>query len=596
MIQVVVKGVLVQQDENKIMKNTIKQLIEKALTEKVDFVVEHPADLKFGDYSTNVALILAQKNKGNPRQIAEEILAKLNESKNEEIEKIEIAGPGFINFFLSRSFFKKSVQQVLNGEIHYGRNKDLAGKNIIVEFTDPNPFKPLHIGHLMSNSIGESIARILEWNGATVTRVCYQGDVGLHVAKALWGIKQNISEMPKDSATIVEKTDYLGKVYAFGASKYEEDETAKAEINEINKKVYYLFDEQKQNDDPEIKALYDKGREWSLWHFNDMYEKLGSTFAQLIFEHEMAKSGSEIVRTNIPNVFELSDGAIVYHGEKDGLHTRVFITSAGLPAYEAKDIGLAYYKEDVLQKKFGKFDASIIVTASEQKEYYKVILAALKKLRPEISSKTLHITHGMMRFAEGKMSSRKGNVITGDSLLQEIEETVAEKIKDRNFGEQDAADVKTIISVGALKYSILKQAIGRDIIFDKDAAVSFEGDSGPYLQYTYVRTKSIIDSAKEKEIEFVETTEPEGWQTTNIEKLLYRFPEEVKNAYSGGLSPQDITTLLTKICSEFNSFYAQNMILDGGPNEAYKVAITKAVMHVIQNGLKVLGIKVPSRM
>jgi arginyl-tRNA synthetase len=578
------------------MIETIKQLIKKNLTEEVDFVVEHPVDLKNGDYSTNVALILAQKNKGNPRQIAEEILPKLLAEKNDEIEKIEIAGPGFINFYLSRLFFKRSVQQALNGEMNYGRNKDLVGKNILVEYTDPNPFKPLHIGHLMSNSIGESIARVLEWNGATVTRVCYQGDVGLHVAKALWGMKQNVLEMPSDSATIPEKTEYLGKVYTFGANKYEEDEKAKLEINEINKRVYELFDDDKSNDNLDIKTLYQKGREWSLWHFNDMYEKLGSTFSQLIFEHEMAKAGEDIVRNNVPSVFEQSDGAIVYKGEKDGLHTRVFINSMGLPTYEAKDIGLAYYKEDVLHKKFGKFDASIIVTASEQKEYYKVVLATLKKLRPAIAYKTLHVTHGMMRFAEGKMSSRKGNVVTGESLLSEIEETVLEKIKDRNFNEQDANEVKKIISVAALKYSILKQAIGRDIVFDREAAVSFEGDSGPYLQYTYVRTKSIIDSAKEKGIKFMEAIEPEGWQTTNIEKMLYRFPEEVKNAYSDGLSPQDITTLLTKISSEFNSYYAQNMILDGSPNEAYKVAITKAVMHIIQNGLKILGIKVPSRM
>ncbi|HRY30877.1 MAG TPA: arginine--tRNA ligase [Candidatus Paceibacterota bacterium] len=578
------------------MKEIIQQLIKENLPDEVDFIVEHPTELKHGDYSTNVALVLAQKNGGNPREIAEGLLKKIQQNSGKDFEKIEIAGPGFINFFLNRDFFKKSVQQVLNGEIHYGRNKELAGKNIIIEFTDPNPFKPLHIGHLMSNSIGESVARILEWNGATVTRVCYQGDVGLHVAKALWGMKQNTADVPKDSATLAEKTEYLGKVYTFGADKYDSDEKAKAEINEINKRVYNLFDEDEKNDDLNIRAAYKKGREWSLMHFNQIYEKLGSTFAELIFEHETAKSGSEIVRENVPAVFELSDGAVVYRGEKDGLHTRVFINSMGLPTYESKDIGLAFYKEDVLQKKFGHFDASVVITAVEQREYYKVVLAALKKLRPEIAEKTLHITHGLMRFAEGKMSSRLGNVITGESLLSEIEDLVLEKIKDRGFDLREADEIKETVAVAALKYSILKQAIGRDIIFDRDAAVSFEGDSGPYLQYTYVRTKSIIDSAKEKKVKFVEAIEPTNWQTTDLERLFYRFPEEVKNAYTGVLSPQNITTLLTKIAGEFNSFYAKNKILDDGPNEAYKVALTKAVMHIIQNGLKILGMKVPNRM
>lgn len=577
------------------MKETLKKIIQKALDEKVDFIVEHPVDLKHGDYSTNVALVLAKKNNGNSRQIADEISKKINAEKPDDIEKIEVAGPGFINFYLNRKFFKKSIQQVLNGEHAFGSNKDLAGKNIIIEYTDPNPFKQFHIGHLMSNSIGESLARVLEWNGAKVTRVCYQGDVGLHVAKAIWGMKQFIKELPKDSASIDAKTDFLGKTYVHGAEKYETDEKVKLEINEINKKVYELFDEKKKNDDPEIKKLYDKGREWSLWHFNDMYEKLGTTFVQLIFEHEMSKSGEEIVRERVPEVFELSNGAVVYKGEQDGLHTRVFINSLGLPTYEAKDIGLAFFKEDVLGKKFGPFDASIVITASEQKDYYKVVIAALRKIRPEIAAKTVHITHGMMRFADGKMSSRTGNIITGESLLSEIADVVGQKIADRKFTKTDAENVKSIVSVAALKYSILKQAIGRDIIFDREAAVSFEGDSGPYLQYTYARAKSIIETAMKRKIAFMESVEPENWQTTNLEKLIYRFSEEVKNAYAE-LSPQYITTFLTKLCGEFNSFYAQNQILSETPDEVYKVAITKAVMQTIQNGLKILGIKVPEKM
>ncbi|HMP67526.1 MAG TPA: arginine--tRNA ligase [Candidatus Paceibacterota bacterium] len=591
----------------------------------LNFVIEHPADLQHGDYSTNVAMVLAKKLNKNPRELAQEIVKNLNAeiSKNpdasqaSDIEKIEIAGPGFINFYLSRKFFKKSIQQILNGETNYGRNNDLKGKNIIVEYTDPNPFKQFHIGHLMPNTIGESIARILEWNGANITRVCYQGDVGMHVAKALWGMKKNLQKMPNDSATMSEKISFLGEAYVFGSEKYETDDVIKAEVNEINKKVYELFDDTKSNDDPEIKNLYNKGREWSLIHFGQMYEKLGTTFDHFIFEHQVSKIGSKIVRENVPEIFELSDGAVVYRGEKDGLHTRVFINSMGLPTYEAKDIGLAYYKhselaEKVLSKKpktgtediskliknvSEKFDASIIVTANEQKDYYKVVRAAMKKLNPEIAENTVHITHGMLRFADGKMSSRKGNIITAEELLTDIENLVSEKLQDQleKISSDDFEKTKNTIAVSSIKYTILKQSIGRDIVFDKNSAVSFEGDSGPYLQYTYVRAKSIIEKAQEKNLIFIESQEPENWQTTDLEKVLYRLPESIRDAYSE-LGPQYIVTLLTKICAEFNSFYGKQIILDGTQAESYKLAITKATMHVIQNGLKVLGIRVPNRM
>lgn len=583
------------------MKKEIEKIIKDAIAKinsefaNVDFNVEHPVELVHGEYSTNVALVLAKKNQSNPRETAEKIVAELQQDLPEEIERIEIAGPGFINFYLSKAFFKKTLQQIINAETNYGRNKKLEGKRIIIEYTDPNPFKQFHIGHIMSNSIGEALSRILEWNGADVTRVCYQGDVGMHVAKAIWGMKQSADKMPDDSALLNEKTKFLGDAYTSGANKYEEDESAKAEINEINKKVYELYDETKSNDDPQIAEFYAKGREWSLQHFDEVYGKLGTNFAQLIFENQMAQPGLQIVRENVPAVFEESDGAVVYKGEQDGLHTRVFINSLGLPTYEAKDIALAHYKEKELVQKFGEFDRSVIITASEQLQYMKVVMAALKKIRPEIPAKTHHITHGMMRFADGKMSSRSGNIVTGEELIEDIGNMVGEKIADRDFDESESSEIKDIVAIGAIKYSILKQAPGKDIIFEPETSVSFEGDSGPYLQYTYTRAKSVIDKAIEQGINFIDEKEPENWQRTDLEKHLYRFPESVEQAYRE-LAPQILVTLLTKIAGEFNSFYAQNQIIDGGVEEGYKLSVTKATAVVLQNGLKILGIKVPNRM
>lgn len=606
------------------MQNELKKIIQRIIDTEVDFSIEHPADLSHGDYSTNIAMVLAKQMQKNPREMADNLADQLRQkidanqnSKIEEpynqIEKIEVAGPGFINFYLKPEFFARELQKILHLENNFGRSRRLAGKTILLDYTDPNPFKQFHIGHLMSNAIGEALARIFEWNGAKVIRICYGGDVGPHVAKTIWGMKQMRSAFPHNTDSLTDKTKFLGDAYVLGDRSYKASEkgdkldgisdNAKAEIDEINKRVYQLFDDTKENDDPDIEVYYQKGKTWSLQHFDEIYKKLGTNFDKQIFESTTFPIGEKIIRDNTPAVFELSEGAIIYRGEEDGLHTRVFINSLGLPTYESKDIGLAYYKEDEVARKLGKFDVSVIITANEQKEYFKVVLSALNKINPEIAKKTKHFSHGMMRFAEGKMSSRLGNVITGESLLNSIEEIVSEKIADRDFSPEESKDVKSKIAVGAIKYSILKNAIGRDIIFDPQTSISFEGDSGPYLQYTFTRAKSIVDKAKEQGIKVVDILKNEDGSMRDIsvagqtvlEKKIYRFPEVVEKAYEE-FAPQQIVTFMTELASEFNSFYAAEQILDGGKNQEYKIALTKAVMYVLQNSLSILGIKTTERM
>jgi arginyl-tRNA synthetase len=606
------------------MQNELKKVIHKSVDTNEDFVVEHPADLSHGDYSTNIAMILAKQMNQNPRELAEKLIGDFEktieiEKKNnldcplEFIEKIEVAGPGFINFHLKPEFFVREIQKILHLENNFGRNHKLEGKTIFMEYTDPNPFKQFHIGHLMSNSIGEAIARIFEWNGADVKRLCYGGDVGPHVAKTIWGMKQMRSAFPQDTDSITDKTKFLGDAYVLGDKAYKISEkgdtldgipdNAKAEIDEINKRVYELFDDTKENDDPDIEVYFQKGKAWSIQHFDEIYKKLGTNFDMQIFESTSFPIGEKIIRDNTPEVFELSDGAVIYRGEDEGLHTRVFINSLGLPTYESKDIGLAHYKNTKVVDKLGDYNASVIITANEQKEYFKVVLAALEKINPEISTKTKHISHGMMRFAEGKMSSRLGNVITGESLINNLEEIVSEKIADRGFESDEAEKVKTDIAIGAIKYSILKNAIGRDIIFDPETSISFEGDSGPYLQYTYSRAKSVVDKASQEGIKIADILKDENgsikdiskFGQTSLEKKIYRFKEVVENSYKE-FAPQQIVTFATDLAGEFNTYYANQQILDGGDDQEYKVALTKAVMYTLANSLNILGIRVPERM
>jgi arginyl-tRNA synthetase len=450
---------------------------------EVDFAVEYPAEMAFGDYSTNVAMVCAKTEKKNPKELAEEFVKILNEKKLPEVEKIIVAGPGFINLFLTPKVFAEVVSEAVKTGKNVGKNKNLEGQKILVEYTDPNPFKEFHIGHLMSNAIGEAISRIIEAEGARVIRLSYGSDVGLHVAKAIFIVlsqKEKIAEVKNKSSK--EQLEFWADAYVAGSTQYEENESAKKEIDELNK---IIFDKS----DKEINELYDWGREVSILHFQQIFKILGTKFDKNIWESEVSEEALVVVKEGLEKkILEHSEGAVIFKGENYGLHTRVFVNSKGIPVYEAKELSLAMKKI----KEFN-FDKSIIITGNEQNDYFKVLLKVMDLLKPEWANKTVHIGHGMLRFASGKMSSRKGNVITGISLLSDVREMVMEKMEGREMSPEQKEKVAGEVAVGAIKFSILKQANGKDIIFDFQKSVSFEGDSGPYLQYSAVRANSILN-------------------------------------------------------------------------------------------------------
>lgn len=584
---------MVQQDINN-MKEKIAEKIKEILnnigiSEDVSFNVEHPDDLKNGDYSTNVSMVCANQLKINPRELANKIKIELSNNLPKEIEKVEVAGPGFINFYLSRQFFTESIENIIStsptGGENWGKNEKLKGKKVMVEYTDPNPFKPFHIGHLMANTIGESISRIVEFSGAETVRANYQGDVGPHVAKAIYGLMK--FGLPDSTLSAGEQAQYIGRCYSEGSNLYDTDESIKKEIEEINKKIYNKSDE-------EINKIYDWGRKVTLEAFEEIYKILGTKFNHYFFESDMAKVGEKIVRENVGKVFEESDGAIVFHGENydKKLHTRVFINSQGLPTYEAKEIGLTITKFEKENP-----DISIITTAIEQAEYMKVVQKAISLIHPELESRMKHITHGMMKLASGKMSSRKGNIITGESLLRDSMDMVYEKMSDRDFSDEEKKKIAEVVGVSALKYSILKSSIGSDIIYDQEKSISFEGDSGPYLQYTAVRANAILNKSKEL------TLPRQGLDSggspediTDLEKKLYQFSEVVEHSYDL-LEPHHITTYLTELASEFNSFYGNTQILvEGNKYMIYHLNLVKAFYQTMKNGLWLLGIEIPERM
>lgn len=560
------------------IQHIVQEALEKCDVQGVVPLPEHPTELSHGDYASNVALSACPEGE-SPKDFAERLVSSIGD--HAWIEKIQVAGPGFINFHLSREFFVEGVRDVIEKGEKVGDVNIFDGRKTLVEYTDPNPFKVFHIGHLMSNAVGESLSRIIESCGAEVKRANYGGDVGLHIAKALWGIQKGGMSMPAEGDSLKEKVEFLGNAYVFGSSSYEENEDVRKEIDELNVRLY-------EGKDEELMNMYRWGREVSLEKFNEIYKVLGSTFDFFFFESEVAQRAKEVVLSGVERgVFERSDGAVVYKGEEEGLHTRVFLNSRGVPTYEAKDLALA-------EAKFARYeyDKSYIVTANEVDEYFKVVLSAMSKIFPDLAARTTHISHGMLRFADGKMSSRKGNIITGESLIEDMLARAEEKMADRDLSLEEKKQVAEKVAVSAIKYSILRQAPGRDIIFDIDSSLSFEGDSGPYVQYTYVRCRSLLEKAVGvgKEKGGVPTSE-----VFDIERLLVRFEEVILRAREEK-APHYIATFLIDIASSFNSLYGSTQIISDDEGSGYILEIVEAVSIVLKKGLWLLGIETVERM
>ncbi len=570
------------------MESTIKELISSALREcfgleGVPFAVEQPKDLGNGDYASNVGLIVAKQLSKNPREVAEAIAVCVGTGINRpnSIAEVSVAGAGFINFTMTKDFFAQQVSHIIEQKNQWGSSDLHHGKHILVEHSSPNLFKAFHIGHVMNNAIGESIKRLAQFSGAEVTAISYPSDVSLGIAKAVYVLMQDggiekIHQIPAASVGV----DYFGECYVRGTALYEDDPSVQPRIREIADNIY------KKKTNTEEYRVYDEAKALNMGYFKAITSVLGSQFNEFIYESEAGEDGKKIVLENVGEVFKESDGAIIYEGEQDGLHTRVFINKEGNPTYEAKDTGLM----DLKFKRYSP-DTSIFITDHQQTEYFKVVLAAVRHINNEWNdraNKTIHRTHGRMSFKGKKMSSRLGGVPSAQTLLSTLYEELNERAPQLANDTEGLAN--RYIAVGALKFVILRSAAGKNIDFDPETSLSFEGDSGPYLQYSTVRANSILAKANNLEVE-----PPSEWEVTDLEKVLIHFPEVVEHAIEQW-SPHFIVTYLLELAQTFNSWYGNTKIIEDSVSSAYKIALTAAFSQTMTNGLHLLGITVPKKM
>ncbi len=562
--------------KDNIFKN-LQVVLDKMGVKNADIDLDHPANPDFGDYSTSVALKLTKILKKNPFEIANEIVKNL--PKNINIKKIEVIKPGFINFWISNVQLINRLDKTAQNNFSFPKFYLGKEKKVMVEFAHPNTHKLFHIGHLRNISTGESIVRILEAVGNKVIRTNYQGDVGLHIAKCLYGLKNSKFEI-RNLKLLKEKIELISKSYSEGTKAYEDHPKAKEEILKINEMIYHQS--------PEIKNLWEETRKWSLDYYEEMYRRVDSHFDRLYFESKLPKRGVEICNDLLKKrILEKSQGAIVFNGKKYCLDTRVFINSLGFPTYEGKELALAEKEFS----DFGQLDKCIHVVTPEQTSFFKVTFKVEELINEKkYKNKQYHLIYEWVKLKAGKMSSREGNVIEANWLIDEIKNKIIEKFKcDKGIAE--------ILAVASAKYSFLRNSTQIIIHFDIDESISIEGNSAPYLIYTFVRCQSVLKKANMNNLTMKQfNNKTMNSDELNVLRIINQFPETVQQA-GIQFSPNLIANYLYELASMYNLFYQKNPILKAEKEtKELRLSITIATANILKKGLELLGIKTVEKM
>ncbi len=547
--------------------NDIKTVIEIAIRELYELEVSAELtrpDAQFGDFSSNVALQLSKKLGKNPREIADDLVKKLVE--NDSIEKAEVAGPGFINIYLTN--------QALASLVSLDYKKGRENQTVVIETNNPNPFKAMHIGHGLNAIVADTIANLLQADGAHVYRVSYHGDVGLHVGKSMYSLLKFVDGDINKLVNIPEneRNSFMSNMYAEGSKAFKENEDAKIEIDELAQQSF-------QPKSALYKQVYDICKTWSFEQIDQTVARLGNKPIEeqgRFLESDADDRGVKIVKDNVPKVFQESDGALIFRGSEYGSFDNAFVASNGRGLYAARDLGLMQLKNEYFHPQ-----KSYIITGEEQKSLLVGVIAAAEMCLPELKDVTVNIPTGMVKLTTGKMSSRDGNVIEIEWLLQQI----SNAIKERS-GEENKA-----IEAGALRYQFLKVKIGSDVVFDINDAVSIVGNSGPYLQYAHARGCSILGKSTETMSDEI------GDNLNDSERLLVRklteYTEVIEHA-TRDLAPHHICTYLYELSQEFNRFYEKNQVI-GSDEETDRLKLVSIYVDILKSGLEILGIQAPSR-
>mgnify|MGYP004542856183 CR=1 FL=1 len=565
-------------------KQIIGQAIAKVtnLNEKeLESYIEKPKDQKNGDYAFP-CFKLAKELRKAPAIIANDIQEKIEIDK-EKIEKIEVVG-GYLNFYINKNAITKEVLEKVELDEEYGKSKIGEGKNIIVDYSSPNIAKQFHIGHLRSTVIGAALYKIYKHLGYNVTGINHLGDYGTQFGKLiegykLWGNEYNLKENPIDKLT---------EIYVRISQLCKEDEKVLEECRNNFKKL--------EEGDEYCVELWKEFTEVSLKEYQKVYDLLGSKFDAWIGESFYVDKVPEVLeRLEKSGKLIESQGAKIIDLEDKGIKTPCIIKKTnGSSTYATRDLAAILYRARTYD-----FDKALYLTSYEQALHFKQVfeVAKLLGIDEKYTNGLVHVPFGMVLLPTGKMSTREGKVIKLEDLLEEAIQRAKKVIEEKNPGLENKDEIAKKVGIGAVIFNDLANNRVKDEIFEWDQILNFQGETGPYIQYTYVRTKSVLEKVeKVPEFATVDLNELSDEYSQNIIKLMYNF-ENTLVQVTKKEEPSILSRYLIDLAKAYSSFYNENKIItDEQKTQDARVYLTYAVGQVLKTGANLLGIEMPEKM
>lgn len=589
----------------------IEQSLKKAIQEALlalyqveEEVVLQPTKKDFEGNYTYVVFPLVKSLRKNPAELGNAIGQHIKDN-NDFVSSFNVV-QGFLNIVLNDSVWIDTLNAILAND-NFGVLSS-NGQSVMVEFSSPNTNKPLHLGHLRNNFLGAAVSNILAAGGFDVAKTCLVNDRGVHICKSMLAYQKFGDGATPESLGI--KGDHLaGKFYV------EFDKAYKAEIlqlmaegkteEEAKKTAPLMLETQEmlqkwEQGDAETMALWRKMNDWVFEGFAETYKKIGVSFDKVYYESNTYLLGKDVVEEGLKNgiFFKKENGSVWIDLKEEGLDEKLVLRADGTSVYITQDLGTTDLKFNDYHN-----DKSIWVVGNEQDYHFQVLFAIMKKLGRSYADGCYHLSYGMVDLPSGKMKSREGTVVDADELVAEMIETAAETTRERgkidDFSKEEAENLFQMLALGALKYFLLKVEPKKRMLFNPAESIDFQGNTGPFIQYTHARICSILRKAESqnvpvnKQVKAVELLKPES----ELIYLLNEYPTAVKKA-GDEYSPAVIANYVYDLAKTFNQFYAEVSIMNETDNDKqqFRLSLIKAVAETISKATGLLGIQVPTRM
>lgn len=589
----------------------IEQSLKKAIQEALlalyqveEEVVLQPTKKDFEGNYTYVVFPLVKSLRKNPAELGNAIGQHLKDN-NDFVSSFNVV-QGFLNIVLNDSVWIDTLNAILAND-NFGVLPS-NGQSVMVEFSSPNTNKPLHLGHLRNNFLGAAVSNILAAGGFDVAKTCLVNDRGVHICKSMLAYQKFGDGATPESLGI--KGDHLaGKFYV------EFDKAYKAEISQLmaegkteeeaQKTAPLMLETQEmlqkwEQGDAETMALWRRMNDWVFEGFAETYKKIGVSFDKVYYESDTYLLGKDVVEEGLKNgiFFKKENGSVWIDLKEEGLDEKLVLRADGTSVYITQDLGTTDLKFNDYHN-----DKSIWVVGNEQDYHFQVLFAIMKKLGRSYADGCYHLSYGMVDLPSGKMKSREGTVVDADELVAEMIETAAETTRERgkidDFSKEEAENLFQMLALGALKYFLLKVEPKKRMLFNPAESIDFQGNTGPFIQYTHARICSILRKAESqnvpvnKQVKAVELLKPES----ELIYLLNEYPTAVKKA-GDEYSPAVIANYVYDLAKTFNQFYAEVSIMNETDNDKqqFRLSLIKAVAETISKATGLLGIQVPTRM